>query len=151
MEQSFRFPCHFNAPLCIIVSILVAAVSACGTTSRPSTVKIDDLSPEQLNALNEVKVYSQAKIARRPFDIMKEVQGISCKGSFWGHAATKRDAILQTRYVAQQGGADGIINLQCNSPPEATATYDCSTIMICTGKAIKFKASEAHDRVEPAP
>jgi hypothetical protein len=151
MEQGLRFPRRFNAPLCIIVSILAGMVSACGTTSRPPVVKMNDLSPEQLSAVNAVKVYNQAKIARRPFDILKAVQGISCKNSFWGHEATKRDAILQTRFAAQQAGADGIINLQCESPPEATATYDCSAIMICTGEAIKFKAGEAHDRVEPAP
>jgi hypothetical protein len=133
-----------------IISMLVAAISACSTAPRAPSVKMDNLSPEQLNAVHNVKIYSQAKITRQQFTVLKGIEGVSCKDSFWGHAATKRDAILQTQYMALQAGADGIINLQCETPRDASARYDCSKVVICTGEAIRSSAGEGPDRVQPA-
>jgi hypothetical protein len=135
---------------CFVIFMLVAAISACSNAPRAPSIKMDDLSPEQLSAVHAVKLYNQAKITRQKFTILKGIEGVSCKGSFWGHAATKRDAVLQAQYVAQQAGADGIINLQCETPRNASAKYDCSKVVICTGDAIKFSAGETRDRPEPA-
>jgi hypothetical protein len=133
-----------------VIPMLVVAISACGTAPRAPSVKMDDLPPEQLSAVHNVKIYSQARITRQQFTVLKGIEGVSCKDSFWGHAATKRDAILQTQYMALQAGADGIINLQCETPRDAGAKYDCSKVVICTGEAIRSSAGEAPDRVKPA-
>jgi uncharacterized protein YbjQ (UPF0145 family) len=133
-----------------IIFILAGAISACSTAPRAPSIKMDDLSPEQLSAVHAVKLYNQAKITRQKFTVLKGIEGVSCKGSFWGHAATKRDAVLQAQYVAQQAGADGIINLQCETPRKASAKYNCSKVVICTGDAIKFSAGENPDRLAPA-
>ena len=133
-----------------IIFVLVAAISACSTAPRAPSVKMDNLSPEQLNAVHNVKIYNQARITRQQFTVLKGIEGVSCKGSFWGHAATKRDAILQTQYMALQAGADGIINLHCETPRDASARYDCSKVVICTGEAIRSSAGEGSDRVQPA-
>jgi hypothetical protein len=133
-----------------IIFIVVAATSACSTAPRAPGVKMDDLSPEQLRAVHDVKIYIQPKITRQQFTVLKGIEGVSCKASFWGAAATKRDAILQTQYMALQAGADGIINLQCETPRDPGARYDCSKVVICTGEAIKSKPEEARERVNPA-
>ena len=122
-----------------LIFLSVTLFSGCGTTRLPPAVSMDHLSPEQLNALELIKIYSQTKTIKRQFDTVATVQGVSCKSSMWGHAATKRDAILQTRYRAQQAGADAIIYLRCDNQHAAAATYDCSEIVICNGEAIKFK------------
>ena len=123
-----------------LIFLSVALFSGCGTTKPPPpAINIDHLSPEQLNALELIKTYRQTKVIKRQFDIVGAVQGISCKSSMWGHAATKRDAIFQTRYRAQQAGADAIIFLRCDDKHADAPTYDCSEIVICDGEAIKFK------------
>ena len=122
-----------------IIFILAGAMFACSSTApRAPNVIMDNLSPEQLSAVHAVKLYNQAKITRQKFTVVKGIEGVSCKDSFWGNAATKRDAVLQAQYVAQQAGADGIINLQCETPRNARARYECSKVVICTGDAIKF-------------
>jgi hypothetical protein len=133
-----------------IISMVVIAISACSTAPRAPGVKMDDLSPEQLSAVHNVKIYSQARITRQQFTVLKGIEGVSCKDSFWGHAATKRDAILQTQYMALQAGADGIINLQCETPRDASARYDCSRVVICTAEAIRSSPGESSDRVRPS-
>jgi uncharacterized protein YbjQ (UPF0145 family) len=120
-----------------LIFLSVVLFSGCGTTKLPPTVGMDHLSPEQLNALEVIKIYSQTKTIKQQFDTVTTVQGISCKSSMWGKAATRRDAILQTRYRAQQAGADAIIYLRCDH--QRDAAYDCSEIVICNGEAIKFK------------
>jgi hypothetical protein len=132
-----------------IISMLVGAISACSTAPRAPSVKMDDLSPEQLGAVHNVKIYSPGRITGQQFTVLKGIEGVSCKDSFWGNAATKRDAILQTQYMALQAGADGIINLQCETPRDASARYDCSKVVICTGEAIKSSPGEGPDRVKP--
>ncbi len=120
-----------------LIFLSVALFSGCGTTKPPPTVGMDHLSPEQLTALEAIKIYSQTKTIKQQFDTVTTVQGISCKSSMWGKAATRRDAILQTRYRAQQAGADAIIYLRCDH--QRDTAYDCSEIVICNGEAIKFK------------
>ena len=121
----------------LMTLVLSALVGACGSTSP--VANIDDLSPEQVSVINGVPIYKHSKILRRKLEILKTVEGISCKNSIWGYAATKRDAIFQVRYGAHQIGADGIINLRCDRPRDLTDTYKCSDIVICSGEAIKFK------------
>lgn len=133
-----------------IIFVVAGAMFACSSTApRAPSIKMDNLSPEQLSAVQAVKLYNPAKITRQKFTIVKGIEGVSCKDSFWGNAATKRDAVLQAQYVAQQAGADGIINLQCETPRKASARYDCSKVVICTGDAIKFSAGETGDRFAP--
>lgn len=120
-----------------LIFLSVALFSGCGTTKPPPIVRLDHLSPEQLNALEVIKIYTQTKSIKRQFETVTTVQGISCKSSMWGRSATRRAAVLQTRYRAQQTGADAIINLRCDN--QRDAAYDCSEIVICNGEAIKFK------------
>lgn len=120
-----------------LIFLSVALFSGCGTTKPPPIVSVDHLSPEQLNALEVIKIYGQTKRIKRQFETVTTIQGISCKNSMWGRPATIRDAVLQTRYWAQQAGADAIINLRCDRRRDAA--YDCSESVICNGEAIKFK------------
>jgi uncharacterized protein YbjQ (UPF0145 family) len=121
----------------LLTLVLSALVGGCGTA--PPAVSIRDLSAEQVSAINDVPIYNQSKILRRKFDILKTVDGFSCKSSIWSYSATKSDAIFQTRYGAHQLGADGIIDLRCDRPSNPGTVYSCSDLVICSGEAIKFK------------
>lgn len=120
-----------------LIFLSVLLFSGCATTKPPPIASIHQLSPEQLDALVGIKIYTQTKRIKRQFETVTTVHGISCKSSMWGRAATTREAVLQTRYWAQQAGADAIINLQCDR--QRDNSYDCSESVICNGDAIKFK------------
>lgn len=101
-------------------------------------VKVDDMPADQRRAVNDVAIYNQTQLVGRKFKVVNIVEGISCKNKMWDHAATKSDAIFQARYWAQQAGADGVANLQCDAPRGTTTTYNCWESVTCTAEAIKF-------------
>ena len=121
----------------VLISVLAAIVSGCG--AMVPVVKMEDIPVEQRRAVNEITIYNQAQLIGRKFKVLNIVEGISCKNKVWDHAATKSDAIFQARYWAQQMGADGIANLQCDSPRGTTTSYNCWESVTCTAEAIKFE------------
>lgn len=121
----------------VFIPILAALVSGCG--AMVPVVKMEDIPAEQRRAVNEVAIYNQMQLIGKKFKVINIVEGISCKNKVWDHAATKSDAILQARYWAQQMGADGIANLQCDHPRGTTTTYNCWESVTCTAEAIKFE------------
>ena len=121
----------------VLILILAALASGCG--AMVPVVKMEDISVEQRRAVNEVTIYNQAQLIGRKFKVINIVEGISCKNKVWDHAATKSDAILQARYWAQQMGADGIANLQCDHPRGTTTSYNCWESITCTAEAIKLE------------
>lgn len=124
----------------LIIPMLAALLAGCGTPKAPPpTVNMDHLPQEQLDVLEEIKIYGHTKMIKRPFDNLGIIQGVSCKSSTFGRAATKRDAILQARYQAQKIGADAILYLQCNHQGDTPSPYECSESVTCNGEAIKFK------------
>jgi hypothetical protein len=120
-----------------LITLLSALASGCG--ALVPVVKLEDISAEQRHAVNEVAIYNQTQLIGRKFKVQNIVEGISCKNKMWDHAATKSDAIFQTRYWAQQIGADGITNLQCDQPRGTTTSYNCWESITCTAEAIKFE------------
>jgi hypothetical protein len=117
--------------------LITTLLTGCG--AMVPVVKIDDISPEQRRSVNEVAIYNQTQLFGRKFKVINIVEGISCKNKVWDHAATKSDAIFQARYWAQQMGADGVANLQCDHPRGTTTTYNCWESVTCTAEAIKFE------------
>lgn len=120
----------------VLIPLIVALVSGCG--AMVPVVKMEDIPAEQRRAVNEIGIYNQTQLIGRKFKVINIVEGISCKNKVWDHAATKSDAIFQARYWAQQMGADGIANLQCDHPRGTTTTYNCWESVTCTAEAIKF-------------
>lgn len=120
-----------------LIPLLAALVSGCG--AMVPVVKMEDIPVEQRRAVNEIAIYNQTQLIGRKFKVINIVEGISCKNKLWDHAATKSDAIFQARYWAQQMGADGIANLQCDNPRGTTTTYNCWESVTCTAEAIKFE------------
>lgn len=119
--------------------VVLVAVLLTGCGAMVPVVKMEDIPPEQRRAVNEVAIYNQTQLIGRKFKVLNIVEGISCKNKVWGHAATKSDAIFQVRYWAQQMGADGIANLQCDHPRGTTTSYNCWESITCTAEAIKFE------------
>lgn len=107
---------HINKQ--IILWLAVTLLTGCG--AMVPVVKMEDISPEQRRSVNEVAIYNQTQLIGRKFKVINIVEGISCKNKVWDHAATKSDAIFQARYWAQQMGADGVANLQCDHPRGTT-------------------------------
>ncbi len=121
----------------VFLSAQIAIISGCG--SFVPVVKMENLSVEQRRAVNDVPIFNQTQVMDKKYKIMNIVEGISCKNKIWDHAATKSDAIFQAKYWAHQMSADGISNLQCDSPRGTTTTYNCWESITCTAEAIKFE------------
>ncbi len=121
------------------VLLWLVATSLTGCGAMVPVVKMENISPEQRRVVNEVAIYNQTQLIGRKFKVINIVEGISCKNKVWDHAATKSDAIFQARYWAQQMGADGVANLQCDHPRDTTTTYNCWESVTCTAEAIKFE------------
>ncbi len=121
----------------VLIPFLAVLVTGCG--AMVPVVKMEDIPAEQRRAVNEIAIYNQTQLIGRKFKVMNIVEGISCKNKMWDHAATKSDAIFQARYWAQQMGADGIANLQCDHPRGTTTTYNCWESITCTAEAIKLE------------
>jgi len=121
------------------ITLWLAAAFLSGCGAMVPVVKMEDVSPEQRRAVNDVTIYNQVQLISRKFKVVNIVEGISCKNKVWDHAATKSDAIFQARYWAHQMGADGITNLQCDHPRGTTTTYNCWESVTCTAEAIKFE------------
>ena len=118
------------------VILTVSSLAGCG--SFVPTVKMEELSADQRRAVNDVEIFNQTQLVGKRFKVLNIVEGISCKNKVWDHAATKSDAIFQTRYWARQHGADGIANLQCDVPRGTTTTYNCWESVTCTAEAVKL-------------
>lgn len=121
------------------IGLWLAATSLAGCGAMVPVVKMEDIPPEQRRAVNEVTIYNQTQLIGRKFKVINIVEGISCKNKIWDHAATKSDAIFQARYWAQQMGANGITNLQCDHPRGTTTTYNCWESVTCTAEAINIE------------
>jgi hypothetical protein len=121
----------------IILWLVATLLTGCG--AMVPVVKVEEFSPEQRRAVADVAIYNQTQLIGRKFKVINIVEGISCKNKVWDHAATKSDAIFQARYWAQQMGADGVANLQCDHPRGTTTTYNCWESITCTAEAIKFE------------
>lgn len=121
----------------IITALATAILSGCG--AMVPVVKMEELSIQQRREVNEVEIFNQAQLTGRKFRILSIVEGISCKNKVWDHAATKTDAIFQARYWAKQQGANGIANLQCDTPRGTTTSYNCWESITCTAEAIKIE------------
>ena len=116
---------------------LVLLIAGCG--AMVPTVKFDEMTVEQRRAVNALEIYNSSQLTSREYTIITIVEGISCKNKVWDHAATKTDALFQTKHWAREAGADAITNLQCDSPRGTTVTYNCWESVTCTAEAIKFK------------
>ena len=118
-------------------TILLILMGGCGTLVP--TIKQDELKPDERRMVNEVEILNQQQLSGKKYRILAIVEGISCKNKVWDHAATKTDAILQTKYWAKQSGADAITSVQCDVPRGTTVTYNCWESITCTAEAIKFE------------
>ena len=122
------------APIFLAILFLL---SGCG--ALVPVVKMDEISTEKRREVNDVAIYNQTQLIGKNFKVINIVEGISCKNKVWDHAATKSDAIFQARYWAQQMGANGVANLQCDHPRGTTTTYNCWESITCTAEAIKIE------------
>ena len=117
--------------------LAVAFLAGCG--AMVPTIKLDEMPVEQRRAVNALEIYNTTQLIGRNYSIITIVEGISCKNKVWDHAATKTDALFQTKHWAREAGADAITNVQCDSPRGTTVTYNCWESVTCTAEAIKFK------------
>jgi len=118
---------------------LMPAIVIAGCGAMVPTIKQDQMPIEQRRAVNALEIYNTTQLIGKNYSIITIVEGISCKNKVWDHAATKTDALFQTKHWAREAGADAITNVQCDSPRGTTVTYNCWESVTCTAEAIKFK------------
>jgi len=120
-----------------MLAMMYVCIAACVGPLVP-VVKVDGLTPEERQATLSLPIYNESQLAGTHYSIINVVEGISCKNKIWDPAATKTDAISQTKYWARQQGADGLVNIQCEVPRGTTKTYNCWESITCTAQAIKL-------------
>jgi hypothetical protein len=120
-----------------ISSLMILLLSSCG--AMVPTVKFEEVAVDTRRAINALEIFNQNQLIGKNYSIISVVEGISCKNKVWDHAATKTDALFQTKHWAREAGADAITNLQCDNPRGTTVTYNCWESVTCTAEAIKFK------------
>lgn len=121
------------------IAVMLIAVSGAGCVGPlVPVVKMEQLPPEEKRATLSLPIYNESQLAGKEYQVLNIVEGISCKNKTWDHAATKSDAINQTKYWARQQGADGLLNVQCEIPRGTTTTYNCWESITCTAQAIKL-------------
>ena len=90
-------------------------------------------------------IYNESQLQNKSYKIINIVEGISCKNKVWDHAATKTNAINQSKYWAYEMGADALLNIQCEQPRGTTTSYNCWESITCTAQAIKFEKKSANE------
>lgn len=122
------------------VSVVVAALlTACGPFIPVISVK--DLPPEKQTALNAVRLYEPAELARLPHEVVGQVTGNSCRNLLWEPAASREDAVNQMKYWALERGANGLTEIRCGEPGGFSLVTNCWESLTCTAKALRIRTA----------
>lgn len=124
--------------LILVFSFLLATVSISGCGSFVPVRDWDKLKSEERHRIVSLPIFNESQLEPSTYEVINVVEGISCKNKIWDHAATKSDAINQTKYWASELGADGILNIKCDVPRGTTLTYNCWESITCTAQAIRM-------------
>lgn len=119
------------------IMILLPFMTGCVGPLVP-VVKISNIPVDLKREVLAMPIYNESQLFQTSYSVINFVEGISCKNKTWDPAATKTDAINQTKYWAYELGADALINVHCDHPRGTTTTYNCWESITCTAQAIKF-------------
>lgn len=109
-----------------------------GCSATTQSIKLRDLSEQEIKASNAVLMLSQAQLAEKKFSVLGSVEGISCKRKNDEPSASRSDALFQARYWASKKDANAISNVRCGQAKEVSI-YSCLEAYICLADAIRLE------------
>lgn len=109
-----------------------------GCSATIQSIKLRDLSEQEIKASNAVVMLSQAQLAGKKFSVLGSVEGISCKRNSHDPSATRSDALFQTRFWASKKNASAIANVRCTQNKDALEK-GCLETYTCTADAIRLE------------
>jgi hypothetical protein len=98
---------------------IVLILEGCASATTPVN-KTGAPSPEERRSI--VSIYDEGALSAREYVVVNMVEETSCKNKWMDSDATEVDAITQAKHVAQDKGAEGIKNLQCDLSRAMTTT-----------------------------
>ncbi len=125
-----------NAAASVAALVLLAA---CGPFIP--VIRVADLPPEKRTALNIVRLYEPAELAKLSYEVIGEVTGNSCRNLLWDPEPSREDALNQMRYWALERGANGLAEMRCEEPGGFSLATNCWESLTCTAKALRIKAA----------
>lgn len=100
--------------------------------------RIENISSAQRSKLNKIEVH-KADIDR-PYEIIGEVDGLSCNRNKYQAQDVSYDEALQgVKLKAVMLGADAVINTFCQKNSDTDWTNNCWASVKCIGDAIQYK------------
>lgn len=121
--------------ICFLVCLMLV-LSGCIGPKVP-VINMEEVPVQLRREVLSMPIYNERQLSEKQYRVINIVEGISCKNQTWDSAATKTDAINQSKYWAHEMGADALLNIQCDQPRGATTTYNCWESITCTAQAIE--------------
>ncbi|MGH8705068.1 MAG: Rcs stress response system protein RcsF [Burkholderiales bacterium] len=119
--------------------VVLALLTACGPFIQ--VVRVADLPPEKQTALNAVRFYEAAELAKLSYEVVGEVTGNSCRNLLWDPSPSREDAVNQMRYWALERGANGLAEVHCEEPGGFSLATNCWESLTCKAKALRVKTA----------
>lgn len=100
--------------------------------------RIENISSAQRSKLNKIEVHKTD--IDRPYEIIGEVDGLSCNRNKYQAQDVSYDEALQgVKLKAVMLGADAVINTFCQKNSDTDWTNNCWASVKCIGDAIQYK------------
>ena len=120
-----------------MTTVMIGVFGLVGCGAMVPVKNIKSLPVGQMNEVLTLPIYNESQLKDRKYSVLNVVEGISCKNQLWEPAATKTDAINQVKYWAKEQGANGVMNIQCDTLRGTSRSYNCWESITCTGQAVK--------------
>jgi hypothetical protein len=120
----------------IFLAGFVALLTGC--RAFVPVVDIKALPSASQEAIRTLPIYNDAQLAKRDFEILGIVEGISCKHWMWDPPATRDGALEQAKYYAYQLGADGVANVEFGGKEGTSVHTNCWEVIRCSAEAIRL-------------
>ncbi|MCB2227533.1 MAG: hypothetical protein KQH53_12720 [Desulfarculaceae bacterium] len=115
---------------------LLMALSA-GCVPFVDVMDVNKVPPAERNAAFKIKIYRGSDEYPPVLEFLGQMKATSCKHWMWDDAATTGNALEQLRIKGYRKGADGFVNVACDSLGTNLGT-NCWSSVTCSGDAVRF-------------
>ena len=120
----------------VALSLLLVLLSGCGPFV--DVMDVNQIPPSERHAAFRLKTYQGAQPHPPVARFLGQIKATSCKNKMWDDAATTGNAMEQLRIKAYRLGADGLVNVACDSLGTNLGT-NCWASITCSGDAVRFR------------
>jgi uncharacterized protein YbjQ (UPF0145 family) len=122
-----------------------------GAGSEEPNQVLPELSPEELDRMQHMKLYNPKDMAAIEHEIIGTLEGLSCQKNYFStKVVTQDEAVNALKIHAVKMGAHGITNVVCESSDGTDWSNNCWESITCIGDAFKFRNEEDRSIVKPS-